>query len=72
MPLIALVIALLAMPIAAWGAGSTKPEAPTLTVAATGSATAASNRAFVTVGMGTAGKSLGEAQRQNSAVMWGN
>ena len=69
MPLSALVIALLAMPIAAW---STKPEAPTLTVAATGSATAASNRAFVTVGMGTAGKSLGEAQRQNSAVMWGN
>ena len=40
------------------GADSTKPEIPTLTVAATGSATAAPDIAFVTVGMETAGKPL--------------
>jgi uncharacterized protein len=69
MSLIALVIALLAMPFAVWGADSTKPEIPTLTVSANGSVTAAPDTAFVMVGMGTAGKSLAEAQRQNSAVM---
>ena len=69
MPLIALVMALLAVPIAAWGTDSTKPEVPTLTVAASGSVTAAPDTAFVTVGMETVGKSPAESQRQNSAVM---
>jgi uncharacterized protein len=66
---IALMMAFLAVPIAAWGADSTKPEVPTLTVEATGSMTAVPDTAFVTVGMETAGKALAEAQRQNSAVM---
>ena len=69
MPFIGLLIAFLAVPIAAWGADSTKPETPTLTVAGTGSLTVAPDTAFVTVGMETAGKSLAQAQRQNSTVM---
>ena len=69
MPFIAFLLVVLALPIAAWGADSTKPETPTLTVAATGSLPVAPDTAFVTVGMETAGKSLAEAERQNSAVM---
>jgi uncharacterized protein YggE len=69
MPLIAFAIAFLALPIAAWSDDSAKPEMPTLTVAATGSVTVPPNTAFVTLGMDTAGKSLAEAQRQNSAVI---
>ncbi|MGH9784269.1 MAG: SIMPL domain-containing protein, partial [Terriglobia bacterium] len=69
MPFIAFLMIVLALPIAAWGADSTKPETPTLTVTATGSLPVAPDTAFVTVGMETAGKSLAEAERQNSAVM---
>src|SRR2546423_219217 len=69
MPFIGLLMAFLMVPIATWGADSTKPEIPTLTVAGTGSLTVAPDTAFVTVGMETAGKSLAQAQRQNSAVM---
>jgi len=69
MPFIAFLMVVLAVPMAAWGADSTKPETPTLTVAATGSLPVAPDTAFVTVGMETAGKSLAEAERQNSAVM---
>lgn len=69
MPLIAFVIALLAVPGGVWSADSTTPEIPTLTVVGTGSVTAAPDSAFVTVGMDSAGRSLAEAQRQNSAVI---
>jgi uncharacterized protein YggE len=70
MPFIALLVALLlVLPIAAWGADSTKSETPTLTVSATGSLDVFPDTAFVTVGMETAGKTLAETQRQNSAVM---
>ncbi len=69
MPFIAFLMVVLAVPIAAWGADGTKPETPTLTVAGTGSLTIAPDTAFVTVGMETAGKSLAQAQRENSAVM---
>src|SRR5881628_4024347 len=69
MSFIGLLMALLALPSSAWGADGTKPETPTLTVAATGSLTVSPDTAFVTVGMETAGKSLAEAERQNSAVM---
>jgi uncharacterized protein len=69
MPFIAILMVVLALPIAAWGADGTKPETPTLTVAGTGSLTVAPDTAFVTVGMETAGKSLAQAQRQNSTVM---
>ena len=69
MPLIAFAITFLALPIVAWSDDSTKPETPTLTVVATGSVSVPPDTAFVTLGMDTAGKSLAEAQRQNSAVM---
>ena len=69
MPFIGLLMVLLALPSPAWGADGTKPETPTLTVTGTGSLTVAPDTAFVTVGMETAGKSLAQAQRQNSAVM---
>ena len=69
MPFIWFLMVVMALPIAAWGADATKPETPTLTVAGTGSLTVAPDTAFVTVGMETAGKSLAQAQRQNSAVM---
>jgi uncharacterized protein len=66
---LALVIGLLSVPIAAWSADGTKPEAPILTVVGTGSVTAPPDTAFVSLGMDTAGKSLAEAQRQNSTVI---
>jgi len=69
MSLISLVIVLITVPMAAWSADSIKPETPTLTVFATGSVTAPPDTAFVTLGMDSAGKSLLEAQRQNSAVI---
>jgi uncharacterized protein len=47
----------------------TKAETPTLTVSETGTAMHAPDTAFVTFGMETAGKSLAEAQKRNSAVM---
>src|SRR5262245_6388012 len=68
-PLLSFVIALVSVPIAAWSADSTKPEIATVTVVATGSVTATPDTAFVTVGMDTVGKSLADAQRQNSAVI---
>jgi len=69
MRFIGVLMALLAVPVAAWGDDGTKPETPTLTVSGSGSLTVAPDTAFVTVGMETAGKSLAQAQRQNSAVM---
>src|SRR5947208_11827969 len=69
MSFIGLLMALLALPSSAWGADGTKPETPTLTVAGTGSLTVTPDTAFVSVGMETAGKSLAQAQRENSAVM---
>jgi len=68
-PLLAFVIALVAAPIAARSDDSAKSEVPTLTVVATGSVTAPPDTAFVTLGMDTTGKSLTEAQRQNSATI---
>lgn len=68
-PLIAFMITLAAAPIVARGDDSAKPELPTLTVVATGSVTAPPDTAFVTLGMDTVGKSLTEAQRQNSAAI---
>ena len=68
-PLLAFVIALVAAPIAARSDDSAKSEVSTLTVVATGSVTAPPDTAFVTLGMDTTGKSLTEAQRQNSATI---
>lgn len=69
MPVIVFVTVLLALPIAAQAYDETKLEVPTLTVVATGSVTVPPDRAFVTLGMDSAGKSLSEAQRRNSAVI---
>jgi uncharacterized protein YggE len=69
MPWIILLVALLVAPVASWGSDAMRPEIPTLTVTGTGTMTAPPDAAFVTVGVETVGKSLTEAQRQNSAVM---
>jgi uncharacterized protein YggE len=66
---IALLMVLLTVPIAAQAHDETKSEVPTLTVSATGTLSVVPDTAFVTFGMGTVGKSLAEAQRQNNAVM---
>lgn len=46
-----------------------KPETATLTVSETGTVPHAPDTAYVTFGLETAGKSLTEAQKRNSAVM---
>ena len=65
----AILMVLLTVPIAAQAHDETKPEVPTLTVSATGTLSVVPDTVFVTFGMGTAGKSLAEVQRQNNAVM---
>jgi len=62
-------LVLLGFPIMALAHDETKPEMPTLTVSETGTVTHEPDTAFVTFGMETAGKSLAEAQKRNSAVM---
>jgi uncharacterized protein len=69
MVVVALLMVLLAVPIAVQAHDETKPGQPTLTVTGTGQLTIAPDTAFVTFGMGTAGKSLAETQRQNNQVM---
>ena len=64
-----LVVLLLGFPVVTPAHDETKPEMPTLTVSETGTVTHAPETAFVTFGLETPGKSLAEAQRQNSAVM---
>lgn len=65
----AILMVLLTVPIAVQARDETKPEVPTLTVSATGTLSVVPDTAFVTFGMGTAGKSLAEAVQQNNAVM---
>ncbi len=65
---IVLLTGLLALPVLAWSAEDT-PQPPTLTVSATGTVQLAPDTAFVTLGMETAGQSLGGAQQQNAATM---
>ncbi|MGE0471992.1 MAG: SIMPL domain-containing protein [Nitrospira sp.] len=62
-------LVLLGFPIVTLAHDETKPETPTLTVSETGTLTYAPDRAFVTFGMETAGKSLAEAQKRNSLAM---
>jgi len=69
MVIVALLIALSTFPLTVQAHDETKPEAPTLTVTATGTLALAPDTVFVTFGMETAGKSLAEAQRQNNVVM---
>ncbi len=62
-------LVLLGFPIMALAHDETKPEMPILTVSETGTVTHEPDTAFVAFGMETAGKSLAEAQKRNSAVM---
>lgn len=62
-------LVLLGSPILALAHDETKLETPTLTVSETGTVMHEPDTAFVTFGMETAGKSLAEAQKRNSAVM---
>ncbi len=62
-------LVLLGFPILALAHDETKLELPTLTISETGTVTHKPDTAFVTFGMETAGKSLAEAQKRNSAVM---
>ncbi len=69
MRMVWLLVLLLGFPVVTPAHDETKPETPTLTVSETGTVTHAPETAFVTFGLETPGKSLAEAQRQNSAVM---
>lgn len=62
-------LVLLGFPVAAQAHDETKPETPTLTVSETGIVAHAPDTAFVTFGLETAGKSLTETQKRNSAAM---
>ncbi|MEK6787167.1 MAG: SIMPL domain-containing protein [Nitrospirota bacterium] len=64
-----LLVLLLGAPAITLAHDETKPETSTLTVSETGTVTHAPDTAFVTFGLETAGKSLAEAQKRNSAVM---
>ncbi len=65
----ALLMTLLALPAAAAAEAQTHFDKPTLTVTGTGRLAVIPDTAFVTFGMETAGKSLGQAQRQNNETM---
>ena len=69
MSVVGLLMAFLTLPLWAWGGDSAKLEMSTLTVGGTGNLSVAPDTAFVALGVETAGKSLTQAQRQNSAVM---
>jgi uncharacterized protein YggE len=69
MAIVALLIGLLAIPIAAQAHDQTNLEKPTLTVTGAGHLAVTPDTVFVTLGMETAGKSLAEAQKQNNLVM---
>ena len=60
---------LLAVPVVTLAHDETMPATPTLTVSETGVVPHAPDTAFVTFGLETAGKSLAEAQKRNSANM---
>jgi uncharacterized protein len=69
MVVVVLIALLTAWPIVAQAHDESRPETPMLTVSATGSLSLAPDTAFVTFGLETAGKSLADTQRRNSAVM---
>lgn len=62
-------LVLLGFPVVALAHDETKPEMPTLTISEIETVRHEPDMAFVTFGVDSAGKSLGEAQRRNSAVM---
>ena len=62
-------LVLLGLPVTVQAHDETKPDTPTLTVSETGIVARAPDTAFVTFGLETAGKSLAETQKRNSAAM---
>jgi uncharacterized protein YggE len=66
---LALALILVGIPNLAPALDDSKPAVPTLTVTGTGHLAIAPDMAYVTFGMQTVGKSLADAQRQNSSVM---
>ena len=62
-------LVLLGVPAVTQAHDEVKPETSTLTASETGTMPHAPDTAFVTFGLETAGKSLAEAQKRNSAVM---
>lgn len=69
MGMMALLLLLLAVPLSAQAHDEAKPDLSTLTVTGSGHLAMAPDRAFVTLAMETAGRSLADAQRQNNSVM---
>lgn len=69
MRMVMLLLAVAVLPSLVWGHETGRPEPATLTVSASGTVTAPPDTAFISFGMETAGKSLADAQRQNSAAM---
>jgi uncharacterized protein YggE len=67
--ILAAALIFLGLPSLAPALDDSKPAVPTLTVTGTGHLAIAPDMAYVTFGMQTVGKSLAEAQRQNSHVM---
>ena len=69
MRIVWLLALLLGVPAMTQAHDEAKPETPTLTVSETATVPHAPDTAFVTFGLETAGKSLAEAQKRNSAMM---
>ena len=68
MVVLSLLVALLIVPAAAQAHDDT-PEKPAITVTGHGQISLAPDTAFVTLGMETTGRTVGDAQRQNRLVM---
>ena len=69
MGIVWLLVLLLGVPAVTQAHDETKSETATLTVSETGTVPHAPDTAYVTFGLETAGKSLAEAQKKNSATM---
>ncbi len=69
MKLLGLLVVMLLLPLSARAQNETMPDLSTLTVTGSGHLASTPDTAFVTLAVETAGKSLADAQRQNSRVM---
>ena len=68
MMMLSLLMALLVVPITAWGHDEA-PDKPAVTVTGHGHKSLAPDTAFVTLGVETTGKTVADAERQNRLVM---
>lgn len=69
MKLLGLLVVMLLLPLSVRAQNETMPDLSTLTVTGSGHLASTPDTAFVTLAVETAGKSLADAQRQNSRVM---